>query len=157
MSKFEEGLKLLNECCDNKDNVISLSTIALDLNAKGQPRPVVRDVDAFYEDGVFYVSTNARSGKMLQIEKNDEVAFSLHFEGISGSATGENLGWVMKPENAELRLKIRKVFADWYDAANDESCEDVIILAIRIKTATVFKDHGAVHYKLDFVNKTVID
>ncbi len=69
MSKFEDGLKLFDECCGNKDNVISLSTIELDLSAKGNPRPAVRDVGAFYEDGVFYVSTNAKSNKIRQIEK----------------------------------------------------------------------------------------
>jgi hypothetical protein len=34
------------------------------------PRPVVRGVDALYEDGFFYVTTNSMSNKMKQIEKN---------------------------------------------------------------------------------------
>ncbi len=63
----------------------------------------------------------------------------------------------MKAENAQLREKLHRVFAEWYDMANDDTNEDVVILAIRINTATVFKDHGAVHYQMDFVNKTVLD
>lgn len=36
MKKFEEGIKLINECCGyGKDNVISLSTIANTLSHSG--------------------------------------------------------------------------------------------------------------------------
>ena len=56
MSKYEEGLKIIEEKFGNgKDNVIALATIAQELSGDGKPRPVVRDVDAYYEDGVFYV------------------------------------------------------------------------------------------------------
>ena len=58
MSGYEEGLNLIEESCGNgKDNVIGLSTIALELNSDGKPRPCIRDVNAYYEDGIFYVST----------------------------------------------------------------------------------------------------
>lgn len=74
MSSYEEGLKLIEERCGNgKDNTISLSTIAMEPNADGKPRPYVRDVDAYYEDGVFYVTTWAKSTKMRQIAANIEV------------------------------------------------------------------------------------
>ena len=158
MGRYEEGIKLIEESCGNgKDNVISLSTIALEKSADGNPRPCVRDVDAYYEDGVFYVTTWAKSTKMLQIAQNQEVAFAVCFEGISGNAIGENLGWVLDPKNAELRTKLRKTFADWYDAANNEQSENCVILAIRITTAAIFKDHGAVRYQLDFVNKVDVE
>lgn len=91
---------------------------------------------------------------MQQIAQNKNVAFSACFEGISGSGIGENLGWVLDPKNAELRIKLRKTFADWYDQANNEQDKNCIIMAIRITRATIFKDHGAVRYNLDFVNKT---
>ena len=56
MSRYKEGLKLIEECCGNgKDKVIALSSIALVPGAEGAPCPYVRDVDAYYEDGVFYV------------------------------------------------------------------------------------------------------
>ncbi|MDF2587910.1 MAG: pyridoxamine 5-phosphate oxidase [Anaerocolumna sp.] len=154
MSRFEEGLKLIEERCGNgKDNLISLSTIAMELNGDGNPRPYIRDVDAFYEDGVFYVTTWAKSTKMQQIEKNPEVAFSVCNQWFSGNGIGENLGWVLDPKNTELRAKLRETFAIWYDYANNEKDQDCIILAIRITRATVIKDHGAVRYNMDFVNK----
>lgn len=154
MSKYEEGLKLIEERCGNgKDNVISLATIALDANNEGKPRPYLRDVDAYYEDGVFYITTWAKSNKMQQIEANPEVAFSVCNEWFSGNGVGENLGWVLDPKNADLRAKLRKCFEPWYDFANNEKDENCVILAIRITRATVIKDHGAAIYHMDFVNK----
>lgn len=154
MNRYEEGLKIIEERCGNgKDNIISLATIAMEPTGEGNPRPYIRDVDAYYEDGVFYVTTWAKSTKMQQIAENKEVAFSACFEWFSGNGIGENLGWVLDPKNAELRTKLRKAFSEWYDTANNENSKDCVILAIRITRATVIKDHGAVRYNMDFVNK----
>lgn len=154
MSRYQEGLQEIEERCGNgRDNVISLATIAMEPNGEGSPRPYVREVDAYYEDGVFYVTTWAKSTKMQQIAQNPEVAFAVSNQWFSGNGIGENLGWVLDPKNASLRTKLREAFAPWYDFANDESNEDCIILAIRITRAIVIKDHGAVRYYLDFVNK----
>ncbi len=154
MSRYEEGIKLIEERCGNgKDNVISLATIAMEPNGDGQPRPFIRDVDAYYEDGVFYITTWAQSTKMQQIAQNNEVAFTVCFEWFSGNGIGENLGWILDPKNAELRLKLRKAFEKWYDNANNEQNESCIILAIRIIRGMVLKDHGAVRYNMDFVKK----
>lgn len=158
MNRYEEGLKLLEESCGNgKDNVIALSTIAMEPSADATPFPYVRDVDAYYEDGVFYVTTWAKSTKMQQIARNKEVAFAVRLEGISGNGIGENLGWVLDPKNAKLRAKLRKAFSDWYDQANNEQDETCIILAIRITRGRIFKDHGAVRFNMDFVNKLVTE
>lgn len=154
MGRYEEGIKLIEESCGNgKDNVIALSTIALEPNMNGKPRPCVRDVDAYYEDGVFYITTSANSNKIQQIAQNNEVSFAVCFEGISGNGVGENLGWVLALQNAELRTTLRKAFADWYDQANNEQDKNCVILAIHITHATIFRDHGSVYYNLDFVNK----
>ncbi len=152
MSKYEEGLKIIEERFGNKDNFISLATIAAEPSADGNPVPIVRDVDAYYEDGVFYVVTYSKSNKMRQIAHNKEVAFST-IDWFSGNGIGENLGWVLDPKNAEIRTKLRTVFAEWYDFANNESDENCCILAIRITRGMVIKDHGAVRYNMDFVNK----
>ena len=155
MTKFEEGLKLIETRCGNgKDNVISLATVALEPNPDGKPCLWSRDVDAYYEDGVFYVSTWGKSKKMQQIAKNPNVAFTVCMEWISGNGTGENLGWVLDPKNSDIRAKLRKAFEKWYDFANKEDNENCCILAIRITNAIVIKDHGAVRYNMDFVNKT---
>ena len=147
----------MEETCGNgKDNVIALSTIVMDQSADETPSPCVREVDAYYEDGVFYVTTWGKSNKMQQIAQNKKDAFSVCFEGISGNGIGENLGWVLDPKNAEIRTKLRKAFSDWYDEANNEQDENCVILAIHITKATIFRDHGAVQYHMDFVNKLEI-
>jgi hypothetical protein len=71
MSKYDDGMQILNERFgNNKDNVISLATISLEQGENGLPHPCVRDVDAFYEDGEFYIVTYAQSSKMKQISAN---------------------------------------------------------------------------------------
>ena len=158
MSRYEEGLRLIEESCGNeKENVIALATIAMEQSADGNPYPYVREVAAYYEDGVFYVTTWAKSNKMQQIAKNKEVAFAVCFEGISGIGVGENLGWVLDPKNAEIRAKLRKVFINWYDQANNEQDENCVILAIRITRGRIFREEGSVRYNLDFVNKIEIE
>ena len=114
-------------------------------------------MSAYYEEGVFYVTTSANSNKMQQVAKNKEVAFSVCFEGIYGNGIGENLGWVLDPKNAALRAKLREVFAGWYDDANQEQDESCVILAVRITSATIFRGHGAVRYHLDFVNQVAVE
>lgn len=150
-SRYEEGLKIMEERCGGgKDNLIALATIDLDGASDGKPRPFVRDLDAHYENGVFYVVTWAKSTKMKQISKNNEVAFSVSGSWISGSGIGENLGWVLDPKNASIREKLRKTFEVWYDSANNEADENCVILALRITKAIIIKDHGAVSYLMDF-------
>lgn len=155
MNKYEEGMKILNEKFGNgKDNVIALATISLELSEEGNPRPCVRDVDAFYEDGVFYITTHALSNKIKQIEKNSEVSISANFEDFYSSGIGKNLGWVLDPNNAELRTKLRNVFSNWYDFANNENDQNCCILAIYMTKGTLRIDHGAMFYHFDFENKT---
>jgi len=155
MSKYEKGMEILEEKFgNNKDNVLGLATIALEPNTGGKPRPVVRDVDAFYEDGAFYVVTHAKSEKMQQIVQNNEVAIALNFEWFNASGVGENLGWVMKPENAEIRTKLRKAFEKWYDMANNEQDENCCILKISLTTGIINLNHHETLIYMDFANKT---
>ena len=155
MTTYEEGMAILEEKFGNsKDNIIALATIALEPNAGGKPRPVVRDVDAYYEDGVFYVSTYAKSSKMQQIAQNNEVSIAVALEWFNSSGIAENLGWVLKPENAEIRTKLRKAFEKWYDMANNEDDENCCILAIRLTEGIININHFEKLYFMDFANKT---
>ena len=155
MSNYEEGFNLLDEKFGNgKDNIISLATIACEPNNDGTPRPVVRGVDAYYENGVFYVTTNGKSNKMQQIEKNPEVSIASLSEMFTASGIGENLGWVLDPKNADLRNKLRTAFALWYDSANNEKDENCCILAIHLTKGTLNINHWEKLYHMDFVNKT---
>jgi len=155
MTVFEEGYQLLDEKFGGgKDNVVSLATIAREPGADGNPRPVVREVDAHYEDGAFYVTTHALSNKMRQIAANPAVSVAVSGEWFTAVGTGENLGWVLDPKNAGLRAKLRKTFAAWYDMANNEEDKNVCILAIRLTKGTLNINHWEKLYHMDFVNKT---
>ncbi len=155
MSNYEEGLKLIEEKFGNgKDNVISLATIAREPGANGMPRPVVRSVDAYYEDGTFYVVTYGKSNKMQQISQNSEVSVAGCLEMFTANGVGENLGWVLDPNNAGIRTKLRTAFAEWYDMANNEKDDNCCILAIRLTKGTLNINHWEKLYHMDFVNKT---
>jgi len=158
MNNYEEGLKLLEEKFGNgKDNAIALATIAQEPGADGKPRPVVRDVDAYYEDGTFYVTTYGKSNKMQQIAKNPEVSIAVCLGWFTAIGIGENLGWVLDPKNAEIRTKLRKAFSEWYDMANNEKDENCCILAIRLTKGTLNINHWEKLYHMDFVNKKAME
>ena len=155
MTKFEEGLALIEEKFGGgKDNVISLATIAREPGANGKPRPIVRSVDAYYEDATFYVTTYGLSNKMKQIGENSEVSIAGCMEMFTASGIGENLGWVLDPKNAEIRTKLRAAFAGWYDSANNENDQNCCILAIHLTRGTLNVNHWEKLYHMDFVNKT---
>ena len=154
MSNYEKGMAILEEKFGNyKDNVLGLATIDTELSPDGKPRPIVRDVDAFYESGAFYVVTYAKSTKMQQVAQNKEVAIAVNFEWFNASAIGENLGWVLKPENAEIRTKMRKAFEKWYDMANNENDENCCILKIELTTGIININHHETLVHMDFANK----
>jgi uncharacterized pyridoxamine 5'-phosphate oxidase family protein len=156
MSKYENAVRLLEERCGNgKDVDIALATISLSPNASGKPRPAVRMVCAYYEDGAFYVSTDATKNKMLQIEKNNEVAVAgldwYVFQGIA-----ENLGWVKDEKNAEIRAKFKKVFG-WFDEVGDEDNPNSIVLRITLTEGTIIdheRKYSDMQYEIDFSKKT---
>lgn len=106
-------------------------------------KPYVRAVNAYYEEGVFYVMTDASSGKMKQIEMNPEVAICGQL--LNGRGTAENIGHVLKPEHAELMKTLRVALAEWYSYGRvDEENPDTVILKIRLTQVTVI-DEGNKH------------
>lgn len=154
MNHYHEGIQLLEEKFGNgKDNIISLATIALDPASDGKPRPVVRSVDAYYEDRTFYIVTHGKSNKVKQILNNSEVSISGCLEMFTANGVGEHLGWVLDPKNADLRTKLRKAFAEWYDMANNEKDEDCCFLAIHLTKGTLNINHWEKLYHMDFVNQ----
>ena len=158
MSMYEEGLKLLEEKFGNgKDNVISLATIAREPNADGKLQPVVREVDALYENGSFFITTHAKSNKMRQVAINPAVSIAVSQEWFTAIGIGENLGWVLDPKNSELREKLRSAFAVWYDKANNEKDENCCILAIHLTKGTLNINHWEKLYHMDFLNKTTME
>ena len=84
-----------------KDTIIALATTE-------QETPYVRYVNAYYENGAFYIITYALSNKMQHIKNNSVVAiagdwFTAHGKGVS-------LGWIKKKENHTITEKLKDVF-----------------------------------------------
>jgi len=109
------------------------------------------------DDGVFYAVTNGTSNKMLQIAQNSEVSVAGCLEMFTANGLGENLGWVLQPENADIRQKLRAAFSAWYDIANNEQDKNCRILAIHLIRGTLNINHWEKLYHMDFVNKSIME
>ena len=126
-----------------KDTVIALATTEDGV-------PFVRYVNAFYEDGAFYIITHALSGKMKQLGKNPAAAIA--GEWFTAQGTGINLGYFGKQENREIAEKLRKAFAAWIDNGhNDFADENTCILCVRLSDG-VLLSHGE-RYEIDFTKE----
>lgn len=136
-----ESRKIMNERFGT-DNIIALATVEAGM-------PYARNVNAFYEEGAFYIITYALSNKMNQITKNPDVAiagdwFTAHGKGI-------NLGYFGKPENKDIAEKLKKAFHTWIDNGhNNFDDENTCILCIQLTDGVLFS-HGT-RYDIDFTN-----
>ena len=146
MQNYENAMNIMVERFA-KDSLIAVAT------TDGE-RLYNRIIDAYYENGAFYVSTYALSNKIKHIEVNPEVAIC-SADWFSGHGKGKNLGWVLDPQNAEIREKIRKAFV-WYDDVNNEQDKNCCFLEIRLTDGMLIKDHHAIRYQIDFLNKVAL-
>ena len=146
MSNYENAMSIMSERF-GKDSLIAIAT------TDGESL-YNRMVDAYYEDGAFYVSTNALSNKVKQVEATPEVAVCA-VDWFSGHGNGRNLGWVLEPQNAMIRSKLREAFV-WYDAVNNEQDKNCCILEIHLTDGMLIKDHHAIRYQIDFTNKSAL-
>ena len=146
MSNYENAMNIMVERF-NKDSLIAVAT------TDGE-RMYNRMVDALFIGGAFYSITNALSNKMKQIESNPEVAVCA-VDWFSGHGAARNLGWVLNPENAEIRAKLREAF-EWYDYANNEQDKNCCFLEIRLIDGMLIKDHHAIRYQIDFTDKSAL-
>lgn len=134
-----EAERILNERF-GRDSLIALATV-------DEGAPCVRAVNAYYEDGSFYVVTYALSGKMQQIAKNSAVA--LCGDWFTAHGVGENMGHILKAENAALAAKLRAAFASWYSNGHtNESDPNTVILRIRLTDGVLFSN--GTRYELEF-------
>jgi hypothetical protein len=116
-----------------KDTVIALATTENGI-------PSVRYVDAFYENGAFYVITYALSNKMKHIKNNPIVAIA--GEWFTAHGKGINLGYFGKPENKAIAEKLKIAFAGWIDNGHvNFDDENTIILRIEL-TDGLLLSHG---------------
>ena len=123
-----------------RDSMIALATAVDNV-------PYVRIVDAFYEDGAFYVLTHGLSGKMKQIEQNPTVAIS--GEWFTAQGEGINLGYFGKAELSCIADRMRRVFSAWIDNGhNDFNDINTCILCIRLTGGILFSN--GTRYEIDF-------
>lgn len=123
-----------------KDSIIALAT-AID-NV-----PYVRNVDAFYENGAFYVLTHGLSGKMKQIEENPAVALS--GEWFTAQGKGVHLGYFGKADNARIAEKMRDVFSAWIDNGHNDF-DDINTCILRIELTSGILFSNGKRYEIDF-------
>ena len=123
-----------------KDSIIALATSIDNI-------PYVRSVDAFYEDGAFYVLTHGLSGKMKQISQNPNVAIS--GDWFTAQGNGVDLGYFGKAENARIAGKMKDVFSAWIDHGhNDFDDINTCILCIELTHGILFSN--GTRYEIDF-------
>ena len=128
----EQAEKILTERF-GKDNVIALATAENNV-------PYVRNVNAYYENGAFYIITYALSNKMKQISDNPTVAITGEWFTAHGKAV--SLGFIGKPENTSIAGKLKAVFASWIDNGHTNlNDENTIILCVKLTDAVLFS-HG---------------
>ena len=126
-----------------KDSIIALATANDNI-------PYVRSVDAFYEDGAFYVLTHGLSGKMRQIEQNSTVAIS--GEWFTAQGNGINLGYFGKVENSHIANKMKQVFSAWIDNGhNNFDDKNTCILCIKLTNGILFSN--GTRYDVDFTEQ----
>lgn len=122
------------------DRLISIATCVGDM-------PYVRAVNAYYENGAFYVITHALSNKMKQLAENPNIAIC--GEWFTAHGIAENMGYILEEKNADIIDKLRIAFKEWYGNGHiDEGDTNTIILRIRLTHGVLF-DHGT-RYELDF-------
>lgn len=140
MEKLNEVTKKILTERFGKDNVIALATVDGGV-------PYVRYVNAYYENGAFYIITHKYSGKMRQLEKNPVAAIS--GDWFSAHGRGIDLGYFGKSENAVIAEKLKEAFAEWIDNGhNDFSDENTRILCVEL-TDGLLLSHGT-RYEIDF-------
>lgn len=123
-----------------KDTLIALAT-------ESGGTPYVRTVNAYYEDGAFYVITHALSNKIRQLAQNPAAAIA--GEWFTAHGTGVNLGYIGKEENRRIADKLKEVFASWLGNGHvDLRDENTVILRIAL-TDGVLLSHGT-RYEVAF-------
>ena len=117
-----------------KDTIIALATTE-------NETPYVRYVNAYYENGAFYIITYALSNKMKHIKDNPVVAIA--GEWFTAHGKGVSLGYFGKKENCIIAEKLKNVFAEWIDNGhNNFDDENTVILCVEL-TDGLLLSHGA--------------
>ncbi len=139
MEKLTPETKKLMDERFGHDCIIALATTDEGL-------PYVRNVDAYYEDGAFYVVTYALSNKMNHIAKNPTVAIA--GDWFTAHGTGIDLGFVGKAENQDIMAKLKEAFSSWINEHTNLEDENTCLLRIQLTDGILFS-HGT-RFDIDF-------
>lgn len=113
-----------------RDTIIALATTENEM-------PYVRYVNAYYENGSFYIITHALSNKMQHIKADPVVAIA--GEWFTAHGNGISLGYFGKIENGMIAEKLKKVFTEWIDNGHtDFDDENTIILRVELTDGLLF-------------------
>ena len=123
-----------------KDSLIALATVE-------EGKPFVRAVNAYYEDGSFYIITHALSNKMRQLAQNPAAAIA--GEWFTAHGRGVDLGYIGKEENRRIADRLKEAFSAWLNNGHvDMQDENTVLLCIQLETGTLFS-HGT-RYDIEF-------
>lgn len=142
MTSYEKSLKVMEDLF-GKDVFFSLATSHNDV-------PSIRMADVFYDNGSFWIVTNCKSNKVIDIKCNPNVALCNHLYRFKGKAY--YAGHPLDENNKEIRNKLIKAFEPWYFAHNNENDENMCYIRVDLQEGFFFKDGTG--YKVDFENKT---
>mgnify|MGYP000001905726 CR=1 FL=1 len=133
VKKLSEDVEKIMAERFGKDTIIALATVENEV-------PFVRYVNAYYENGAFYIITYALSNKMRHMESNSTVAIAGEWFTAHGKSI--NLGYFGKEENYRIAEKLKKVFSEWIDNGhNNFDDENTIILCVEL-TEGLLLSHG---------------
>lgn len=139
MKLNDEVKKILAERF-GKDTLIALAT-------ESGGTPYVRVVNAYYEDGAFYVITHAQSNKMQQLAQNPAAAIA--GEWFTAHGTGMDLGYIGKEENCRIASRLKEAFASWLGNGHvDLRDENTVLLCVRLETGILFS--SGTRYDIEF-------
>lgn len=132
--------QILTQRFNHTQNLIYMATSINDT-------PYVRALTPYYENGAFYIITDANSSKMKHIEMNPKVAICGSWFNASGLAI--NLGSLNCEYNKEISNKLIDYCDDWIklgkvDINNSSTC----ILKIQILKGYVINNDK--RYEIDF-------
>ncbi len=134
-----EAIKIIEERFSS-DNELSLATSENNI-------PSVRTVNAYYENGSFYIITYSLSNKVKQIEKNPIVSICSGWFNSQGIA--KNMGYILDSTNFDMFSKLKKIFYKWYDNGHvDEDDKNTCILRIILTKGVLFSN--GVRFDIDF-------
>lgn len=128
----EKAEKIMTERF-GKDTIIALATVENEV-------PYVRYVNAYYENGAFYIITHALSNKMKHMENNTTIGIAA--EWFTAHGRGINLGYFGREENHMIAEKLKSVFSEWIDNGhNNFDDENTIIICVKL-TDGLLLSHG---------------